>query len=120
MNEDEKLRAEKLRAVKERLEQKKAEGDTSRTPVWEPTEVGATLTGVVVEIKKDLPTRFGKNDLIVVETEAGEILGVWTKKRLAKDFARLKVGSAIGLVYRGKRPGGQKTPYDDFDVEIVE
>ncbi|MEM2618645.1 MAG: hypothetical protein QXR87_04115 [Candidatus Hadarchaeales archaeon] len=96
-------------------------------PTWNPGEgdEGEVLKGIIVDIKRGVPTRVGKpNDLIVVKRPDGSLVTVWKQTVLEKYFdgkegtRQFKVGDAIAIQYLG-RVRGKRGTYKNYRVAIA-
>jgi len=88
-------------------------------PIWKPTKPGEILKGRIVGIRRDIPTKYGgRNDLMVIQTSDGRRIGVWKKAALEDYFNEENVGKMIGILYVGRTTGRRGTSYDKFVVKL--
>lgn len=84
---------------------------------WNPEKVGEQIVGEVIQLGRQVPTKFGENDLISVKPEDGsDPVTVWNSKMLEKLFQEVSVGDFVGIRFDGRKPSGKGNPYKDFKV----
>ena len=89
-----------------------------REIIWKPRP-GEILKGRIVKIRRDIPTKYGgKNDLMVVQTSDGKAVAVWKKATLGDYFNEENVGKLVGILYVGKTTGRKGTTYDKYVVKL--
>jgi len=87
-------------------------------PIWKPRP-GEILKGRIVGIRRDIPTKYGgRNDLMVVQTPDGKRVAVWKKATLEDYFNEENVGKLVGILYVGKTTGRKGTSYDVYVVKL--
>lgn len=66
--------------------------DARLEQIWRPNP-GEVLKGTVRDIRREIPTRFQRtNDLMVIETADGRLVGVWKRKTLEDYFNEENIG----------------------------
>tara|TARA_R100001530_G_scaffold133307_1_gene106530 strand:+ start:646 stop:1011 length:366 start_codon:yes stop_codon:yes gene_type:complete len=81
---------------------------------WDP-EVSPELEGVLLERKENVGSY--NQTLCVVKNEEGTELNVWCPTVLKKYLSQVTIGSAVKLIYKGKKRNKSGSGmYKDFDV----
>ena len=83
---------------------------------WDP-EVSPELEGVLIDRKENVGSY--NQTLCVVKNEEGTELNVWCPTVLKKYLSQVVIGSAVKLIYKGKkRTKSGSGMYKDFDVFV--
>lgn len=87
------------------------------TKTWnKDLEVGAKLEGVYLK-KEVFDGKFGESEKYVIETDAGEKLGVFSSASLANQFKNIPEGSYVWIEYRGEETSKNGRPVKVYDVD---
>tara|TARA_R100000656_G_scaffold124309_1_gene102217 strand:- start:133 stop:498 length:366 start_codon:yes stop_codon:yes gene_type:complete len=83
---------------------------------WDP-EVSPELEGVLLERKENVGSY--NQTLCMVKNEEGTELNVWCPTVLKKYLSQVAIGSAVKLIYKGKKRNKSGSGmYKDFDVFV--
>lgn len=85
---------------------------------WKPENEGDTLQGIY----KDKVENLGENDSTkyVIETESGEVRGVWGSSVIVSQFEQIQIGMEVKLTFLGKEKGKKGYWYKNFKIETRE
>jgi len=79
--------------------------------IWQPTEVGEELAGVVTQINKgEYGTQY------TIEVSPGESVETPSHRILQVMMARVKVGDEVRLVYKGDKNTGKGNPAKIYEA----
>jgi hypothetical protein len=84
-----------------------------------PLTEGDSVEGRYISKKEDVGAN--KSNVYVIQTEDGELVGVWGSTVIDAKFANIEIGSQVAIEYVGvkKAKVGNKT-YKDFFVGVAE
>lgn len=87
------------------------------TNTWnKDLEKGATLEGVFVK-KEVFDGKYGQTEKYVIETKAGEKLGVFSSASLANQFKNIPEGSYVWIEYKGEEISKNGRPVKVYSVD---
>lgn len=87
------------------------------TKTWnKDLEKGAVIEGRYIK-KEIVSTNFGESEKYVIETPAGEKMGIYTSVTLARQFANVPEGSYVWIEYQGEETSASGRPVKIYLVE---
>lgn len=87
------------------------------TTIWnKDLEVGAKLEGKYIK-KEVFDGKFGETHKYIIETKAGEKLGVFSSASLASQFNNIPEGSYVWIEYKGEELSKNGRPVKVYEVE---
>lgn len=88
-----------------------------KTTTWnKDLTVGATLEGRYLK-KEVFEGNYGTSVKYVIETEAGEKLGVYSSASLLNQFKNIPEGSYVWITYNGEETSKNGRPVKVYEVE---
>ncbi|MBS4032639.1 MAG: hypothetical protein KGZ63_14655 [Clostridiales bacterium] len=93
--------------------------EPTASETWLP-EQGDILVGKVREIK-EVTTKFGQRDTMVVETEHGQIKTVFATTDIKRKLESLKaeIGDIVALKYFGEKQTRNGATFKSYEVRVI-
>lgn len=87
------------------------------TTTWnKDLEKGATLEGVFIK-KETFEGNYGMTEKYIIETPAGEKMGVFSSASLANQFKQVPEGSYVWIEYKGEEVSKNGRPVKVYAVD---
>lgn len=87
------------------------------TTTWNKNlEAGATLEGKYIK-KEIVDGQYGTTEKYIIETSAGEKMGVFSSASLANQFKNVPEGSYVWITYKGDEVSKSGRPVKVYEVE---